>query len=602
MNAVLFTLNLLGGLAIFLYGMQLMSDGLQKMAGVKMRQMLSIATTNRFAALFSGLLVTSIVQSSSATTVMVVGFTSAGLLTLYQALGVIFGANIGTTMTAWIVSLFGFKIQISLFALPVIAVGFFSQFLPSRWVAIRRMGEGAIGFGLLFLGLDLMKNTIPADFAQSPFVVEWLSKFTPDTALNLLLLIATGTILTVVLQSSSAVMAMTLTCAAAGIINFPTACAICLGENIGTTITANLAAIGANKNARRAAVGHFLFNFLGVLWVSLIFKHFINFVDWIIPGTPYGTTPEVLNSSIPYHISAFHTTFNVVNTIVMLPLLKQLAKLTLLIIPKTKREDKQGNTELVYLNSRFNQTPELSIVAARKEVERMLHFVSKLVDKLIYAIKTDDDKLFERLIADAKEAEHTTDVLEHKINSYLTQISHGNLSRHAVAQTVALFDLTNSIEGMGDCGEKIARILEKFHRTEPPSFSEKDLVNMEIIAKKTKEVIKHSRITVAQFPNVATQDKEHAGKLFETAVKKEDELNALRKSLRAERNERISSGELKVSPASITAYGDILNNFERIGDYAMRVTESVLRIKTGSYEDRNPIAGMPSPTTEQPVA
>ena len=601
MNAVLLTLNLLGGLAIFLYGMKLMSDGLQKMAGVRMRQMLSIATTNRFAATFSGMLVTSIIQSSSATTVMVVGFTSAGLLTLTQALGVIFGANIGTTMTAWIVSLFGFKIQISLFALPVIAVGFFSQFLPSKWATIRRIGEGAIGFGLLFLGLDIMKNTIPADFSQSPFVVEWLSKFTPDTALNLILLIMTGTILTVVLQSSSAVMAMTLTCAAASIINFPTACALVLGENIGTTITANLAAIGASKNARRAAIGHFLFNFLGVLWVSLIFKHFIALVDWLVPGSPTGTNPEVLTSVLPYHISAFHTTFNILNTLIMLPLLKQLARLTLIVIPKTKREDKQHDTELVYLNTRFNQTPELAIVTARKEVERMIKFVSKLVDKLIYAIKTDDEKLFERLIDDAQEMEHTTDVLEHKINSYLTQLTHGNLSRHAIAQTVTLFDLTNSIEGMGDCGEKIARILRKFRYTNPASFDKKDLENMELIAKKTKDIIKHARITVACFPNITTQDKEQAVKLYRTAVKNEGNLNKMRKQLRAERNERISQGELKVSPASITAYGDILNRFERMGDYAMRVTDSVLRMKVAGIAEDDPVAGMPAPTSQEPI-
>ena len=601
MNAVLLTLNLLGGLAIFLYGMKLMSDGLQKMAGVKMRQMLSIATTNRFAATFSGMLVTSIIQSSSATTVMVVGFTSAGLLTLYQALGVIFGANIGTTMTAWVVSLFGFKMKISLFALPVIAIGFFSQFLPSKWVAVRRIGEAAIGFGLLFLGLDIMKNTIPADFAQNPFVVNWLSKLTPDTALSLIAIILTGSILTVILQSSSAVMAMTLTCAAAGIINFPTACALCLGENIGTTITANLASIGASKNARRAAVGHFLFNFLGVIWVGLIFKHFIALVDWFIPGAPYGTDPEVLNSVLPYHVSAFHTIFNIANTIVMLPLLKQLAKLTLIIIPKSKREDQHSDTELVYLATHFNQTPELAIVTARKEVERMMKFVSKLVDKLIYAIKTDDEKLFERLICDAKEMEHTTDVLEHKINTYLTQMTHGNLSRHAIAQTVTLIDLTNSIEGMGDCGEKIARILEKFRNTDPASFTEKDLENMELIAKQTKNNIKHARLTVAQFPNIATQDKDHAAKLFETAVKNEEKLNAMRKELRSERNERISQGELKASPASITAYGDILNNFERMGDYAIRIVDSVLRTKIVGMDGRNPIGGMPTPTNNETI-
>lgn len=601
MNTVLITLNLLGGLAVFLFGMKIMSDGLQKMAGVKMRQLLSKATSNRFAATFSGMLVTSIIQSSSATTVMVVGFTSAGLLTLYQALGVIFGANIGTTMTAWVVSLFGFKIQISLFALPVIAFGFFSQFLPSKWVIVRRVGEAMVGFGLLFMGLDIMKNTIPADFAQSPFVVQWLSQFTPDGIFSLIALIVTGTVLTVILQSSSAVMAMTLTCAAAGIINFPTACALVLGENIGTTITANLAAIGATKNARRAAFGHFLFNFIGVVWVSLIFRHFIALIDWMVPGSPFTSDPAQLTSVLPYHISAFHTVFNVLNTLIMLPLLKQLAALTLLAIPKTKREDKQQHNELIYLNTRFSQTPELAILAARKEVERMMGFVSKLTDKLIYALKTDDDKLFERLIEDVKENERTTDVLEHKINSYLTQMTHGNLSRHAVAQTVALFDLTNSIEGMGDCGEKIAKILEKFRHTSPASFNEKDLENMEEIAKKTKEIIKNSRAAIVHFPNITPQEKTAAAHMFETALANEDQLNALRKSLREERNTRISQGE-PATPASITAYGDILNNFERMGDYAMRVTEGVLRMRAPEKAPRNPASGMPAPTDNAPLA
>jgi len=375
-----------------------------------------------------------------------------------------------------------------------------------------------------------------------------------------------------------------------------------LGENIGTTITANFAAIGASKNAQRAALGHFLFNFLGVVWVSLIFNHFVQFVDWLIPGNPASMDPESLSSVLPYHISAFHTVFNILNTLIMLGFLKQLAKLTMIIIPKTKREEKHSDSELVYLNTRLNQTPELAIVTARKEVERMIKFVSKLVDKLIYAIKTDDEKLFERLIADAKEMEHTTDVLEHKINSYLTQLTHGNLSRHAIAQVMTLIDLTNSIEGMGDCGEKIARILEKFRNTQPPSFTEKDLENMDLIAKKTKANIKQACLTVACFPNISTQDKERAGKLFETAVKNEEALNALRKELRAERNERISDGILKASPASITAYGDILNNFERMGDYAMRVSDSVLRMKIVNSNERNLLSGMPAPTTDQPIS
>ena len=586
MSALLETLNLLGGLAIFLFGMKIMSDGLQKVSGEKLRQLLGIATTNRFAATACGALVTSIIQSSSATTVMVVGFASAGLLNLYQSLGVIFGANIGTTMTAWIVSLFGFKMQISLFALPVIAIGFFAQFIP-RFIVIRRLGETMVGFGLLFLGLDIMKNAIPADFAQNPHVVEWISRFQPNNLLNLLILIFSGTILTVILQSSSAVMAMTLTCAAAGIIDFPTSGALVLGENIGTTITANLAAIGASKTARRAALGHFLFNIIGVFWVVCIFHHFVDFVDWLVPGSPYTKETDVLTAVLPYHISAFHTVFNVLNTMLMLPLLNQLAKLTYLIIPKSKREDKKEH-ELIYLSTRFTQTPELALIAVRKEVERMMSFVTKMTDKLIHAVKIDDEKMFHRLIEDVKEAEKTTDVLEHKINLYLTSLSHGNLSRHAVAQAFSLFDVLNSIERMGDCGEKIARILEKFHTKQP--FAPADVNDLEVIAKLTKEITKRSRRVLVDFQQPTRQWHAEAERTFAEAVRDEEELNALRKRFLRDRRERINAGQ-EASPDSITAYADILNNFERIGDYAMRVNENILGMRSEDSSLHTPPAG-----------
>lgn len=575
MSTLLTTLNLFGGLAIFLFGMKLMSDGLQKASGEKLRQLLSVATANRFAATFCGALVTGIIQSSSATTVMVVGFTSAGLLTLYQALGVIFGANIGTTLTAWIVSLFGFSVQISLFALPVIAVGFFVQFIP-RVILIRRIGETMVGFGLLFLGLDIMKNAIPADFAQNPQVVAWISKFRPDNLLNLLTLIFSGSVLTVILQSSSAVMAMTLTCAAAGIIDFSTACALVLGENIGTTITANLAAIGASKDARRAALGHFLFNIIGVFWVTCIFQYFVHFIDWLVPGSPYTKETAVLTAVLPYHIAAFHTVFNLINTALMLPFLKQLAKLTLVFIPKTKREDKKEH-ELIFLSTRFTQTPELALIAVRKEVERMMSFVTKMTDKLIHAVKVDDDKMFERLIEDVKSAEHTTDVLEHKINLYLTQLTHGNLSRHAVAQAFSLFDVLNSIERMGDCGEKIARILEKFHSKQP--FTGQDVDDLEEIAKLTKDITKRTRRVLVDFQQPTKQWHTAAQRTFVDAVKDEEKLNAMRKYFLRARRERILAGETQATPDSITAYADILNNFERIGDYAMRVNENLLGLR-----------------------
>ena len=426
-----------------------MSDGLQKVAGSRLRTLLQLATRNRVSATLCGALITAVIQSSSATSVMVVGFASAGLLNLNQSLGVIFGANIGTTLTAWVVSLFGFNVQISLFALPVIAVGFFIQFIP-KWLTLRRSGETLVGFGLLFLGLAIMKDAIPADLAAHPQVAAWLARFTPQTLGSLLVLVFSGAVLTVILQSSSAMMALTLTCAAAGIIDFPTACALVLGENIGTTVTANLAALGATPTARRAALGHTLFNLFGVCWAVMFFTPFVHLSDWLAPGNALThAAAEVL----PYHIAMFHTLFNIINTLLLLPFLGFIARLTQRIIPVSKREERAENN-LVYLQTRFAQTPELALAAAYKESERMLGFVAKQTGKLVRAVKAKETALFARLIEDAKQAEHTTDVLEHEISTYLTAMAHGNLSRHAVAKAVALLDVVNNIERMGDCGEK----------------------------------------------------------------------------------------------------------------------------------------------------
>jgi phosphate:Na+ symporter len=572
MNTFLGICNLLGGLALFLFGMKIMSDGLQKVAGSRLRTLLQLATRNSFSATICGALVTGIIQSSSATSVMVVGFASAGLLTLNQSLGVIFGANIGTTLTAWIVSLFGFNVQISLFALPVIAIGFFIQFIP-RWLVLRRLGETLVGFGLLFLGLAIMKDAIPADLATHPQVSAWLARFSPDTLFHLLVLIFSGTILTIVLQSSSAMMALTLTCAAMGIISYPTACALVLGENIGTTITANLAALGASPTARRAALGHTLFNTIGVLWAIVFFRPFIQLTDLLAPGNPYsGSLAQVL----PYHIAMFHTLFNVLNTLLLLPFLSYIAHITKLIIPVSKREN-SALTNLVYLETRFAQTPELALVAAYKESERMMGFISQQTGKLLRAVKTKDTALFTRLIADAKHAEQTTDVLEHKISTYLTAMAHGNLSRHAVAKAVALLDVVNNIERMGDCGEKIARILEKFHPKK--AFSTHDYNDFSQIAALTKTIVAQTRqILIAQIPlDVKQNPQAHA--LLANALKNEQKLNTLRKDLlRANKAHLLK--HRPSSPDSITAYSDVLNNFEKMGDYALRVSETILGVRS----------------------
>ncbi len=574
MKGLILFLNMLGGLGVFLLGIKMMSDGLQKAAGNRMRKIISGATGNRFTATLSGALVTSIIQSSSATTVMVVGFASAGLLTLTQSLGVIFGANIGTTTTAWIVSLFGFKMDISLFAMPMIGIGFFSQFVK-RWAIVRRLGEAMLGFGLLFLGLSLIKNVIP-DVQASSSTIEWITKFRPDNIFTLLAVIGVGTVLTVIFQSSSAVMAVTLTCAAKGLIDYSTACALVLGENIGTTITANIAAIGAPRAAKRAAIGHTMFNVLGVLWAVILFHPLLNLVDWFIPGEVIGNSQEVLLVSIPYHLSAFHTTFNILNTCVMLIFIKQFERLIMFLMPLKRSEANQ--TDLVYLKAGVTATPELFIEAARREVDRMAGIVESIVSKDLHVIKTDSDKLFDRAVEDIHSKEKASDVLEYKINDFLKNLAHDELSRDMVADLMDMLDLTNYLEKMADHGDKIAILLNKARQVK--AFGDEDFEKLEKIGLKVKKIMKESRATILNYQ----MDKPA---VMQLALEREAELNEMRHALRDEKTSHDFT-QNSLSPVAITLYTDILTSFEKIGDYALNITETTtgMRKKTVKGEKK----------------
>ncbi len=567
MKALLLFLNLLGGLGIFLLGIKMMSDGLQKLAGNRMRKIISAATSNRFMATFSGLLTTSIIQSSSATTVMVVGFASAGLLTLTQSLGVIFGANIGTTTTAWLISLLGFKVQITMFALPMVGIGFFAQFVQ-KWAIVRRTGEAMLGFGLLFLGLALIKEAIPS-VNNSPEAMEWIAKFQPDNFLSLLGVVGVGTIFTVIFQSSSAVMALTLTCAAKGLIDYPTACALVLGENIGTTITANLAAIGAPRTAKRAALGHFMFNILGVTWAIIFFHPLLSLVDKIVPGGTTGMSEHVLLVSIPYHLSALHTLFNVINTGIMLIFIKQFEQLIMLLMPIKKSEEKK--TDLLYLKSMSSGTPELSLEASRKEIDRMAGRVEFMLAKVSHALNAQDIKFFNRDLKIVLDEEKATDVLEYKINDFLRNLTHEQLSRDMAGELLKLFDITNHLEKMADHGERAAILLKKAR--EGGYFDEEDKKHLDGVCQKVRIIVKESRRTILE-------DDFDREKILERALERERDLNETRHALRDEKSMR-EYREGGLSAVSLTLYADILTSFEKIGDYALNIVE----VTTGVRDD-----------------
>ena len=451
------TLNLIGGLAVFLYGMKVMSEALQKLAGSRLRNLLNRVTQNRFMAVLVGFVITCAVQSSSATTVMVVSFASAGLLSLYQSLGVIFGANIGTTTTGWLVGLLGFKVKITKFALPLIGIGFFSQFIK-RWRWPHRIGEVLVGFGFLFFGLALIKQAIP-DLQDSPFVMNLVSSFHPDHIGSRLMIVLVGTVLTMIFQSSSAMMVVTLAAAASGLINFEGACALVLGENIGTTLTANLASIGAPLTAKRAARGHFIFNVFGVTWAILFFLPFIRLVDFLVPGNPFGKTEASLLVAIPIHIAAFHTIFNVLNTAIALFTIRPLERVIVWLVPDKDVKDK---FDLLYLSTPFSNTPELAVTAAQKEVDRMADLVVKMLETIQTLVGGNGtDKKFDEKIEAVLKDEKMTDLLEHKINEYLSKLTHDHLSSSSNKKVLSLLSMINDLERIGDHGEKLVTLLSR---------------------------------------------------------------------------------------------------------------------------------------------
>ncbi len=561
MKTLFVIINLIGGLGVFLYGLRVMSEALQKVAGHRLRSLLETATSNRFTATLTGFIVTCAVQSSSATTVMVVGFAGAGLLSLTQSLGVTFGANIGTTTTAWIVSLLGFKVKITQFAVPLIGIGFFSQFVR-RWRFPHRIGEVLVGFGLLFLGLALIKSGIP-DVKSSSFVQEWLTRFSPESLGPRLGLVAVGALLTMIFQSSSAMMAVTLAAAANGLIDYPTSAALVLGENLGTTITANLAAIGAPLTARQAARGHFIFNIFGVIWAVLLFGFFVNFVDALMPGDPWSGGEQARLVAIPMHIAAFHTTFNLINTALMLPLIGHLERVVRTIVPE--READKTEMRLQYIATPLTETPELAINAAKQEVDRMASIVLRMLEKVPKALSMESKELSETLKS-IFEDEKTTDYLEHQINDFLANLTHARLSTATNREVISLLSMINDLERMGDHCEKLAILLTRKTDTDT-AFSGDAKTELETIAAKAIEIVESMRTSILN------RDEDP----MPQALEREQELNGLRSKFRECHTDRLANRECTAAAGIL--FADMLTSFEKLGDHAFNVVEATVGIK-----------------------
>ncbi|GAB4286163.1 MAG: Na/Pi cotransporter family protein [Marinilabiliales bacterium] len=569
---VLDVLTLIGSLGLFLFGMKKMSDSLQHVAGDGMRRILGKMTSNRIKGVFTGFFVTTAIQSSSATTVMVVSFVNAGLLSLLGAIGVIMGANIGTTVTAWIVSLLGFKISINVFVLPLIAFSF--PFLFSKKDKLHAWGELIIGFSILFIGLDFLKKSVP-DIHSNPEIFEFLSNYSNMGFWSVLIFMGIGTMLTVVIQSSSATMALTLVMCSYGWISYENAAAMVLGENIGTTITANLAAIVANVSAKRAARAHFIFNVIGVIWMLFVFKYFLMAIDEIfIKGNnrisvfaDITTLDEVqktkLNENLPIALSIFHTSFNIVNTALLIGFAPLIEKLTIKMVRSRKKE----KFRLKHIGAGYYSTGEIELVQAKKEIERyaqrsktMFGYVKQLINE------TDDDR-FDILSEKIEKYEKIGDNMEIEISDYLAKIFEDELSLHASARVRAMLKIIDNIESIFDACHNISRSLKRKKQSNIWFTQEiRDSLN-----KMT------ALIDLALDEMIKNLEGEYDQIYIDRAYEIEKKINDMRDKLKDYNTQAIKDKKYKVNAGVV--FTEIFSYCETMGDHIINVNEAIETVK-----------------------
>lgn len=527
-----------------------MSEGLQRTTGSGLRQLLNTMTRNRFAGIFTGFLTTSIIQSSSATTVMLVGFVNAGLVQLRQAIGVIMGANIGTTVTFWLVSYLGFKFSVSTLALPAIGIGM--ALLLFKSLSKEEWGTTLVGFGVLFLGLGFLKDSVP-DLRSNPELFDFVTNWQANAMVKFFAFFAFGTVLTIIVQSSSAAGAITLALAFKGWIDYPSACAIILGENVGTTITANLAAIGANTNARRTGLAHLTFNLIGVCWMMLLFVPFTGLVDVLMPGE--SSAPEKL----PEHMALFHSLFNITNTLLLVGFVPQLVKFVSWAIDSKDHEIK--NAALIQASQALPSTGELNVAGAQNEVIRMAR-LSRDMFTGFQEVYRNPDKDFSQKVKELKEMENISDMMAENITNHLMMCSSKNLSDEGASRVTTLIRGVAELEAMCDCTYRLIKLTAKRHRKN------------RTLAPEIEGQLEEFSGWVLQMIDFTTSNfgAEITSHMMTRGVELENEINRSRKRLRRFAMERMSQSE---NIAAEMLYIDMLNHMEHIGNHCLNILHIV---------------------------
>ncbi len=548
---ILDVVKIIGALGFFIYGMKVMSDGLQQVAGGGMRKVLGAMTSNRFTGVFTGFLITAILQSSSATTVMTVSFVNAGLLSLVESAGVMMGANIGTTITGWLVSMIGFKVKIANYALPIIAIAFPMLFMRSS--NVKKWAEVLIGFALLFLGLSELKDAVP-DIKNNPEVLNFLNDFSDGGFFTRLMFVGFGTLLTIVVQSSSAAMTLTIVLTTQGL-PIDIAAAMVLGENIGTTITAELASLVANTSAKRSARIHSLFNIVGVSWMILVMPFFLDLLGQLLPA------PEGEDSN-KFALAAFHTAFNFTNVILLIgfvPLIVRLAIKT--VKPKA---DEEEEFKLEYLGDKIFTSVELSIVEARSEVAKFGKLTLKMARLLESLSSIENTKNKPKIYSKLQKLEDLSDDMEEHIATFLVRVSEGRMSLEESVEIQGMIDIITDLERTADIILRMGADLQRIEKKDL-KLNANQSENLNKMAQKVEEAL------VIMVSNL---QKPKSDVDLSEAQAKEKEINKMRKELRKQQMELVSKPDYDV--ASGILYRDIYFGYEKIGDHVINVTEALV--------------------------
>lgn len=557
-------MKILGSLALLIYGMKVMSEALQKMAGSQLRHILGAMTTNRFTGMLTGTFITCAVQSSSATTVMTVSFVNAGLLTLAQAISVIMGANIGTTLTAWIMSL-GFNVDLTLVVFPAFFLGIILIYSKRR----RYVGDFLFGIAFLFFALVLLSSAGKAlDLEHNPAAIEFFKSFDTSSHLTIIIFLLIGTLITCIVQSSAAVMAITILLCSTGVLPIYLGIALVMGENIGTTATVNLAALGANTQARRAAFAHLLFNVFGVVWVLCLFYPFVDMVCRMVGYDPESTTLSAAQKAtiLPIVLAMFHTCFNVCNTAVLIWFIPQMERVVCWIIkPKTNKEDDEFR--LRFIQAGIMKTPELSVLEASKEIHAYAEFTQHTFGMVRDLLTIKEDDAFEQLFDRIDKYEDRSDDMEVEIAKYLDQVSDAHLSDDTKEKVRQMLREISEIESIGDSCLHIARTIGR-RRAAKEEFTEAQFDNINQMFELVDDALTQMGAVLVKHKNEVNVDR---------SFTMENQINNYRSQLRTQNITDVN--DHKYTYTIGTMYMDIIQECERLGDFIINVVQARMCMK-----------------------